>query len=182
MAMTLDAVREIAGAFIDAYAVVDRDQQVIAFNRQFFAFFPKSLARRLEGQSFDALIGLELGGDALSVTSEALRRGTTVRYDEVLGYVTDGPNLSLIVSATPLKGEPDATGVAPIWGVLVLLRDVTDEAEIQTKYKRMLGAEAQESQRKDERLHEQGRQLLAFGEDLNALRAELSSYRKRLLV
>ncbi len=182
MAMTLDAVRDMASAFLDAYAVLDHDQRVIAFNRQFFSLFPKSLARHLEGQSFDTLISLELGGDPLSVITEARRRGTTVRYDEVLGYVTDGPNLSLIVSATPLKGEPDTNGDTSVWGVLVLLRDVTDEAEIQAKYKRMLGAEAQESHRKDEKIHQQGRTIISLGENLNAVRAELAAFRKKLLV
>jgi len=127
---TLDVLRSISGALIDPWVVVDPDRTILATNRHFLSWYSRSAARKAKGSPFDHYVFLEWGGKDLDVIDETLQTRRPVRYDEVIGYVTDGPNLSLIVSTSIIGedgGEPEA--------ILVVLRDITDLARIQQKYR-----------------------------------------------
>lgn len=128
MPTTLDVLKSLGGVFLDPWVAVDNGGAIVSCNAHFRALFSKALARRMRGAPLEHYVTLESAGEDLDITAVALERGSAVRYDEVIGYVTDGANLSLIVSATPLP-EGD--------GVLVMMRDITDLARIQAKYRQL---------------------------------------------
>ncbi|OIP30780.1 MAG: hypothetical protein AUK47_24080 [Deltaproteobacteria bacterium CG2_30_63_29] len=172
----VEAIAAISRTFLDAAVLVDENRRVLHFNHQFFALFPKSLARRLEGQLIDDLLCLELGGDGFDPISEALVSGSPRRYDEAKGLFTDGPTLSLIVSATPLLNDSKP------WACLVLLRDVTDLADVQSKYRQLQAVEAQARARLESKILEQGKLIVERGEELRRMQEELTAYRKKLFI
>lgn len=177
METTLELLRMIGPGFLDAYYVVNRELEIIDFNRLFFSLFPRSLARKIKGMNIEHLVRLELGRTLLDVPREVFNRGSQVRYDEVEGFITDGPTCAMNVSGIPLytQGEEEP------WGALVLLRDVTDEAVVQAKYKRMLEDEARRYSELEEQLRARTRELLELGDELERVRGELVEYRKKML-
>jgi PAS domain-containing protein len=177
-AAILEYVQALWGAVLDAYVVVDLEARVVAFNRLFFSLFPRSIGRRLKGQAFDALLRLEIQDQELCIAAEVLSKHAVLRYDEVQAYITDGPNLPLIVSASPLL-VPDHDEVL---GAVIVLRDMSDLAQVQSKYQRMLSAEAKERQQLEYTIQEQGQRILELCDELNRQQSELLALRKRLLV
>ena len=128
----VDVLDHLWGAFIDPWAMVDPAGTIVACNQHFKAWYAKSFARKAVGAPFDHYIALELAGEDIDVVAQVVERGQPVRYDEVTGYVTDGPNPSLIVAASPVRGDANETRA-----VLVILRDVTDMARVQAKYRQL---------------------------------------------
>lgn len=135
MQQTLDTLTRLGGVLLDAWVAVDPSGTIVACNAQFRGLFSKALARRMIGSPLEHYVSLEWPDGTLDIVAHALERGSHVRYDEVVGYVTDGPNLSLIVSATPVT-EPGADAPG---GVLVILRDVSDHVTLSAKYRQLTG-------------------------------------------
>ncbi len=176
LADQVEVIRALQGAFLDAWVVVDLDMRVIAFNRAFFTLFPKRIARKLEGRVLGEVLPFTFGGAALHPAAECIEKGGNVRYDEVEGKYEGGERQNFIVSATPL-GE-----AAAVSGALVVLRDVTDEAAIQSKYRDMIGEEADERSDLRDVLARRTRELLAANDQLNRMQEELTAYRTGLLL
>ncbi len=172
----VDLLRAIQGALLDACVVVDRDKRVAGFNRPFFALFPRRVARSLEGARLGDLIDLRLNDAAFDPMEVCLERGAAVRFDEIEGVVVEGARFHLIVTASPIfEGESLVGGV-------VLLRDVSDEVKIQSKYQSMLHEEASARAKIEALLQERTGALLAANDALNALQAEVGLYARGLLL
>jgi PAS domain-containing protein len=174
----LQSLKHLSGALLDAWVVVDRQQQVLDFNPLFRGLFPRGVARQLKRSRFPEVLRLELGGQPLDVVAECIQRETPLRYDEVLGRVAeDDVALALIVSAAPLVAP---TGT--VEGTFLTLRNVTDEAQVQVKYKSVLEAEARERELLQRRIVNTEAALVDVKDQLATVERELLDYKKGLLV
>jgi hypothetical protein len=174
----VQSLKHLSGALMDAWAVVDRDQQLLDFNSAFRGLFPRAVARQLKRSRFADVLALELGGQPLDVVAECMAREAPLRYDEVIGRVAeDDDTLALIVSAAPL--------IAPtqqVEGAFLTLRNVTDEAQVQVKYKSVLEEEARERELLQRRITSTEAALVDVKDQLATIERELLDYKKGLLV
>lgn len=177
----VEALRALQGALLDAWVVVraEAPRSVVAYNRPFFAMLPRRVARRLEERPLTEVMHFELAHQPLDLAEACLEQGRAVRYDEVHGHAQGegGDQFNLIAAAAPLIGGQGL----PV-GVLVVLRDVTDEAQVQTKYQQMLSDEAERRAGLEEALRRRTQELLAANDSLNAMQRELMDYKKGLLL
>lgn len=173
----LESLKELSPGFLDAYVVVDGDQAIIDFNRVFYSLFPRSVARRLKRITLKDAIQLELAGHPLELAEDCMKNGSSLRYDEVIGYPEGGERINLIAAATPLRG-PDGE----VSGAFISLRNVTDEAQVQQKYRSMLDDEARERETLQKRILRAEAELVEVKDQLNGVEKELRDYKKGLLV
>lgn len=176
LAEQVEVIRALQGAFLDAWVAVDPEMRVVAFNRAFFTLFPRRIARKLEGLVLDEVMAFTFSGSTMHPAAECIEKGTNVRYDEVEGCYDGGEVQNFIALATPL-GDAQA----PL-GALLVLRNVTDEAAIQSKYREMVGEEADERADLRDVLARRTRELLAANDKLNKLQEEILGYRTGLLL
>lgn len=166
--------KRYASGIIDAYLIVDRELAVVDFNPLFYQMLPKALARGLKRRRYTEVLQLDIGGDK-DIAAACIESGKTMRFDEVRAVIDD-KELILIVSATPFP----VTDLNTNDGALILIRDVTDEAAIQNKYKQMLEIEANEKAKLAYKITEKSKHLLEANERLNRLQLELMEYKKGL--
>jgi hypothetical protein len=173
----LDLLARLGGGFLDAYVVVDADRRVIAFNRHYHGMFPRAVARRLEGSTCCQYLALgvcEGGGKCLA--RRCRDEGAPLRFDEIDAAI-EGEDASrrLIVSALPLGEEG-----APPEGALIFLRDVSDAADVQRKYKNVQDHEAREKERLREEIVRKTKELMDANQELNRVQKELMGFKKGL--
>lgn len=170
----VERVKALQGAFLDAWVVVDRGRVMRAYNRPFFSLFPRRLARRLEGMALGDVLEFRFGAGAFDPVGECFASGRSVRYNEVEGVVVEREGaLNFILAATPLSDGD---------GALLVLRDVTDEAQVQSKYKQMLRDEAEARAELEASLRRRTQALLEANDALNAMQAELVRCKKGLVL
>jgi hypothetical protein len=175
MTDVLDRIKEMGHVFIDAWVAVGPDRTVLAFNRHYRALFSRAQARSLEGSQCCQHLGLAVcanGGACLA--RQCLQAGPT-RYDEIEAQVEgeDTPR-KFIVSAAPI-GDAEGGPVA-----LLLMRDVSDQADVQRKYRTMLETETRARDRLEQELGRRTRELKEANMALNRLQQELVRFRKGL--
>lgn len=175
----LDSVKQLSGALMDAYAIVDADANIVDFNRAFYSLFPRSIARQLKKRRFDEVLALELAGKPLDLAQECMGREMSLRYDEVVGRIDDAETtpLDLIVSAVPLVSPTQELN-----GAFISLRNVTDEAQVQLKYKTMLEEEAREREALQRRIKDVDAELVEVKDLLARTEEELLVFKKGLLI
>jgi PAS domain S-box-containing protein len=167
----LDAFKNISDVVIDAYFVVDKQGQILEYNRAFFAMFPRQVARKLKGMPIAEAVLTER-----NVALECMEAGRHVRLDEIPLQVSGSDeSYRVIVSGIPL--EDDA---GEVFGALVIIRNVTDEAMMQVKYQEMLETEARERERLSEQIKERTSALVETNDLLLDLQRELMDYKKGL--
>jgi hypothetical protein len=175
----LSMLERVGQVFVDPWLVVDKNGQIIEMNRHYHALFPRSVARKLRGSA--CCQHLKLG----TCENECLARRClrdhghgAVRYDEipaVLEGETDARRF--IVSAVPLADSDEAEPEA----VLILLRDVSDQADVQRKYQDVQTSEAREKEKLRAELLRKTKELMDANQALNRLQQELMSFKKGLL-
>lgn len=173
MKALLDLLQRIGGGLLDAYVVVDRDRRVVSFNRHYFALFPRAVARRLEGsRCCDHLkVGVCEGG-AKCLARRCIDEGGPLRFDEIPAHLEgdEGDDRRFIVSAVPLDDE----------AAVIFLRDVSDAADVQRKYKTVQDQEAREKERLREEIVRKTKELVDTNMELNRVQKELMSFKKGL--
>ena len=172
-----DALKQFSGAILDAYVVIDSSQRIVDFNGLFFGLFPRSVARGLRQSLLAEVLTLELEGNPIDLAEKCLNASSTVRYDEVVGRIKDAEPVSLIVAATPLVDQ-----MQEVIGAVMGLRNVTDEAQVQLKYKTMLEHEAREREILQQRIHDAEAELVTVKDQLNGVEVELRNFKKGLLL
>jgi PAS domain-containing protein len=170
-------LKTLSGAFLDAYVVVDPAQHILDFNRVFYSLFPRSVARKLKSERLESVLKLELAGEPLDLATKCLETRSTLRYDEIRGHITDSEPISLIAAASPLLTEDDG-----IEGVFLCLRNVTDEAQVQSKYRTMLDDEARQRELLEQRIRDTEAELVTIKDELNRVEEALRNYEKGLLI
>lgn len=173
-------IRELQGGILDAYAVLSPSGQIVAFNRAFFALFPRRVARHLDGEALSSAITFILSEEPLDPVQACIEQRRAVRYDEVGACTTAGERFNMIVAASPLS---DGQRTSPSFiGVLLVLRNVTDEAQVQSKYKQMLRDEAKQRAELEALLIKKTRELLEANDALNDSERTLMAFKKGLLL
>ncbi|MBT8492498.1 MAG: PAS domain-containing protein [Deltaproteobacteria bacterium] len=171
--------KHVAPAIVDSYFVVDRDKNIVDFNRAFFSMLPRQVARGLKGKKSHEVLDLKFGDEG-DIIDQCWQQGRHVRFDEITGSVIgdrEQHELRFIVSATPISDENGEH-----IGALELLRNVTDEAEVQGKYQEMLETEARERERLASQIRTRTKELLETNQLLLKTQKELLAYKKGLLV
>lgn len=174
MKALLELLSRVGAGLLDPYVVIDRDRKVVAFNRHYFSMFPRAQARKLEGSAccqFLALGVCEEGGKCLALRCHS---EGALRLDEIDARLEDETR-RFIVSAVPLaEGDtPDAA--------LICLRDVSDAADVQRKYKNVQDHEAREKERLREEIVRKTKELMDTNMELNRVQKELMGYKKGLI-
>lgn len=164
----LDRIRAVGAVFIDPWVVVDATGQVVDFNPHFRALHNRQNARKLQGSPLIRYVHLDLDVDPVA---QCIEGDKPVRYDEIPvtieGEETARP---FIISAAPVGG-----GL-----VLLLLRDVSDAAAVQRKYKTMLDRETKEKERLQDEIGRKTKELVDTNIELNRTQKELMRFKKGL--
>jgi len=127
-----EAFNLVSEVVFDAYFLTDENGLISEYNRMFYSLFPKSIARKLKGMRLNEVMQIPV-----DVVSETMKKKTHIRLDEIEAHVQDMDEYRFIFSGIPLNDENNNFS-----GVLVLMRNVTDEAMVQLKYQEMLETEA----------------------------------------
>ncbi len=170
----VELMRSVQGALMDACVLVDIESRVVAFNRSFFMLFPRRQARNLEGSVFGDVLELRWNGGLLNPIRACIDRGGAVRFDEIEGHGPDGRQFHFIVSAAPVRQDG-----APM-GAWLMLRDVTDEVQMQSKYQNMLQDETRSRAELAHELAQRTEELSRAQTELNELQSEVVEYAKGL--
>lgn len=166
----LDAARLVGPVFLDPYVIVNADNTVIDFNPHYRALFSRAQARRLKGSACCQFLRLSICDSQGCLAQSCREANTPARYDEIPATLEgDDTERRFIASAQPL-GE----------STLILLRDVSDLADVQRKYKLMHAREAKEKTRLREVIHSRTQELLEANRELNRAQKELVQFKKGL--
>ncbi len=164
----------MAPVLIDSYFIVDHERRIVDFNRAFYAMFPRQIARGLKTKKYSEVIDLS---SSTCIAEQCWIANKHVRLDEISGTIigdAEAQKMKFILSAVPI-GEVGAYA-----GALIILRNVTDEAEVQIKYQEMLDTEAQERERLATQIRTRTKELLETNQLLLQTQKELLSYKKGL--
>ncbi|MBL4637388.1 MAG: PAS domain-containing protein [Kofleriaceae bacterium] len=170
-------LKQVAPALIDSYFIVDAERKIIEFNRAFYAMFPRQVARGLKNKVYSGVIELNIG---TCIVEQRWTENRHVRLDEISGTIigdAEAQQMKFILSALPITD-----GAQQHVGALVILRNVTDEAEVQVKYQEMLETEAQERERLATQIRTRTKELLETNHLLLRTQKELLSYKKGLML
>ncbi|MGK0362192.1 MAG: hypothetical protein ACI9U2_004512 [Bradymonadia bacterium] len=167
----VDAARKLGDAFLDPWVVFDANDTVIAFDARFRRLFARHQARRLEGSQCCAFLTFDVCGDGTHLSSRCRAEGRTLRFEEIEAHL-DGEDTArrFTLAATPL-----GDGAA-----LVAVRDVTDVATMQQKYRALSAQKAQSSESIQIDLTRKTKELLDTQMQLNRVQHELVQFKKGL--
>jgi len=189
---------------IDPFYVVDKHHTIVHFNQPFFAMMPRGVSRGLKGKSSQDIIDLELPGEADTIEMIAWSSGRHTRLSEIRGRIAKASAVrNFVVSAFPVldtsapplsekspppkgagsegpsaKSAPKATPKAGVLGAMVLLRDVSDEADVQLKYQQMLDNSQMQVKQLEELVRSRSRALVEANTNLIKVRKELIAFRR----
>ncbi|HLG20898.1 MAG TPA: ATP-binding protein [Bdellovibrionota bacterium] len=127
----------LAKGITDSAFVLDLQRNILEFNRGFLKIHSVDARemRTLPGSFCRTFVNMEICENDC-ILKKCLESGTPVRFDEVRGKTRAGELLNLIVTAVPIRDEK-----GDVVAVLEMHRDVTDEAQIHSKYKVLLDKE-----------------------------------------
>ena len=170
--------KQVADAVIDSYFIVDKDRNIVDFNRAFFAMLPRNVARGLKGKKCYDVLQLNIC-QTNCIAHQCWKDKRHARLDEISGVVPggEGGEMRFILSAVPIfddQGEPA--------GALEIQRNVTDEAMVQVKYQEMLENEARERERLAAQIRTRTKELLDTNQTLLRVQKELLGYKKGLMM
>jgi two-component system, NtrC family, sensor kinase len=159
----------LAKGVTDAAFVLDRERNVLEFNRGFLKLHAVDARamRSLKGTFCRNTVKMEIC-DQNCIFLKCLESGTAVRYDEVRGKTSAGEELNLIVSAIPFRNEK-----GEITSVLEIHRDVTDEARIHSKYTVLLEKEKKAKEEAEKLVEIRTRELRESNDELKRTQGQL---------
>jgi diguanylate cyclase (GGDEF)-like protein len=126
-----EAHRDFTRVFLDAFILINYEQKVLKFNAAFCQIMElRSIdVRRI--QSLKEMLSTKLPGSEKSAIEQILESSVPTRIDEVPATnLTNKKELILIMSSYPYS-EADGK----MLGTCILMRDVTAETNLQSKYK-----------------------------------------------
>jgi PAS domain-containing protein len=170
--------KQTADAIIDSWFVVDAERNIVDYNRAFYAMFPRQEARTLKGRRCAEVMRLSICQGAC-IAEQCWRERRHVRLDEIdgqpVGQGEDAPRRRYVLSSIPILDD-DGTPV----GALEIQRDVTDVAQVQDKYRKILDNEARERERLAAQIRSRTKELLDTNQLLLKVQRELIAYKKGL--
>ena len=169
----LRAIEPVEEAIIDPMFVVDDQRAIVHFNRAFYSLLPRGVARSMRGKPADDVISFEIEGQRQCIVSYCWTIGKHIRLDEILGWVarTDTPR-TFIISALPILDR------TTVHGALVILRNVSDAALVQSKYQDMLDNAKRQREQLKYTIHQRTKDLLEANQRLIRAQQELMAYKR----
>lgn len=169
----LERLKGISDIIIDSYFVVDPERNILDFNRAFFAMLPRATARGLRGKKCYDVLQLDICQERC-IAQQCWKARQHVRLDEIRGRIAKSDKkLAFILSALPFFNE-DGTPA----GAMVIHRNVTDEALVQSKYQDMLDNEKRDRERLMHIIRSRTKDLLETSQQLLAVQRELMTFRR----
>lgn len=172
----LQQFKATSDSLIDSWFVIDAERNIVDYNRAFFAMFPRHEARTLKTRKCFEVMNLAICQSSC-IAQQCWREKRHVRLDEIDGKPVGQPEEAsarrYVLSAIPILAD-DGTQV----GALEIQRDVTDEAQVQDKYRKMLDNEARERERLAGQIRARTKELLDTNQLLLKVQRELISYKK----
>lgn len=167
----VEAARTLGDAFLDPWVVLDRDNTVLAFDARFRRLFARHQARALTGSTCCQFLRFDVCDDGTHLATRCRAEGRTLRFEEIEAHLEgeDAPR-RMTLAATPL-----GAGAA-----LVAVRDVTDVATMQQKYRALSAQKAQSSESLQAELNRKTKALLDTNMELNRVQQELVRFKKGL--
>ncbi len=176
----MDLLQRLSGLtdiIIDSYFVVDAERTIVDFNRVFFSMLPRAVARGLRGKKCYEVLQLDICQERC-IAQQCWRTRQHVRLDEIQGRIAKTDRrLAFILSALPLF-DPDGTPQ----GAMVIQRNVTDEAQVQSKYQEMLESERRDRERLMHLIRSRTKDLLDTSQQLLAAQRDLMAFRRGRVV
>ncbi|WGL60653.1 sensor domain-containing diguanylate cyclase [Pigmentibacter sp. JX0631] len=126
-----EAHRDFTRVFLDAFVLINKEQKVLKFNAAFCQIIElRSIdIRRID--NLKEMLSTTIPGSEKSAIEQILESNAPTRIDEVPAVnLSKRKNLTLIISSYPYY-ENDGK----MLGACLLLRDVTAETNLQSKYK-----------------------------------------------
>jgi PAS domain-containing protein len=160
----LEQIKAISDVIIDGYFVIDPDRTILHFNQAFYAMLPRGVSRNLKGKKCHDALNLEICKERC-IAHQCWEARKHMRLDEISGKVAKTDK-----RLTNEDGSPQ--------GALVIQRNVTDEAQVQTKYKEMLDNEKRERDRLMHIIRARTKDLLETSQKLLGTQKELMDYRR----
>lgn len=170
MADVVEALKILGPAFLDAWYVVDDQDRIVDFNAAFHALFPRPMARKLKTLTCREALTLPPCGGAQCLRQTCIASGPS-RLDELEAQVGN-EKLRVIINAVPIPLPEGKTGA------LIVLRNVTDDARVQSQYQHMLEGAKEEKREMEEKLSSRTRELLAANTELNRLEREIARLKR----
>jgi PAS domain S-box-containing protein len=159
-------VRRLLDAAVDAAVVLDDDRRPLYWNaayQQYTGLRPRQLELAAEtGRCCHHLFPIEVC-ETMCLGRRALETGRPVRMDEIHARRSDGEELTLIVTATPILDQM----------VMETYRDVTGDARMQRKYKLLLARERQDKELLEHKVQERTVELERATEEIKRTQAQL---------
>ncbi|MCB9557836.1 MAG: PAS domain-containing protein [Deltaproteobacteria bacterium] len=166
--MLQNHLKRFAELLIDSYFVVDRDRNIVDFNRAFYSMLPRGVARKLKTKKCYEVLQLDICKEKC-IAQECWRSNSHVRLDEITGTLEgDDSELRFILSAIPIHDDN-----GEIIGAIEMQRNVTDEALVQSKYQQQLDASSKELNQLRDEMHSRTRRLLEVSRRLANSQQEL---------
>lgn len=173
----VDRIKALSDVIIDGYFVVEADRSIVHFNQAFYSMLPRTLSRGLTGKKCYDVLDLDICRDRC-IAKQCWEAGRAVRLDEISGTVARGERrLTFILSALPFFAEDGS-----VEGALVIQRNVTDEAQVQSKYQEMLENEKRERERLKYIIRTRTKDLMETSRRLLAVQKELLDFRRGRIV
>lgn len=123
--------KDFTRLFLDAFILINREHKILKFNSAFCQIVELRAIDVRKIANFDAMLTTNIPGAEQSAIDQLLNSQVPTRIDEVPAVnVTNQKELTLIISSYPYH---DADGT--MLGACLLMRDVTAETNLQSKYK-----------------------------------------------
>ena len=129
MAKDVDFIIQLNSLSYDPFFVTDRDRRITYGNDVLALTLGVRVGQRhhIEGKFVRELLSFDATGE--TCITDCLRTDANVRVQSAKAKLPDGRELVLDMSALPLRND-----VGQVTGVMVLLRDVTDEQRLKERY------------------------------------------------
>ncbi len=122
--------RDFTRVFLDAFVLINNEQKVLKFNSAFCQIVELRAIDIRRISNLKEMLFTSIPGSSKSAIDQLLESNTPTRIDEVPAInVTNRKEIFLIISSYPYEQD------GKMLGVCLLMRDVTAETNLQTKYK-----------------------------------------------
>ena len=123
--------KDFTRLFLDAFILINREHKILKFNSAFCQIVELRAIDIRKIASFDEMLSTKMPGVEESAIDQLLTSQVPTRVDEVPALnKSNQKELTLIISSYPYH-DTDGT----MLGACLLMRDVTAETNLQTKYK-----------------------------------------------
>ena len=123
--------KDFTRLFLDAFVLINGEHKILKFNSAFCQIVELRAIDIRKSANLDDLLSTKMPGSDKSAIDQLLSSQSPTRIDEVLAIKKiNQQELTLIISSYPYYD-----GAGTLLGACLLLRDVTAETNLQTKYK-----------------------------------------------